>query len=142
MSVAWLGSEYQGEGDTTFDVTNADVTLHLRVGGLGEIQGVIKSDDAQAKVPSGLMIGIESHEGAAQGSDVDAGGHFTFGRVLQGSYEFKLLENPAGVVPRSITCRGAVVTPDTHLRIGDREKVQDCEAFLGTDTSTTESDVR
>lgn len=55
---------------------------------------------------------------------------------------FKLLKNPAGVVLRSITCRGAVVTPDTPLRIGDREKVQDCEAFLGTDTSTTESDVR
>lgn len=25
-----------------FDVTDADVTLHLRVGGLGEIQGVVK----------------------------------------------------------------------------------------------------
>jgi hypothetical protein len=137
VSVAWLGSEYQGEGDITFDVTNADVTLHLVVGGLGEIQGAVKSDDPQAKIPSGVMIGIESHEGAAQGSDVDAAGHFTFGRVLPGSYEFKLLKNPAGVVLRSITCRGAVVTPDTPLRIGDREKVKDCEVFLGTDASTS-----
>lgn len=58
-------------------VVTADVTPHLRVGGLGEIQGVIKSGDKQAKVPPGLMIGIESHECAAQGSDVDAAGDFS-----------------------------------------------------------------
>jgi hypothetical protein len=33
VSEAWLGSEYQGEGDIAFDVTNADVSLHLVVGG-------------------------------------------------------------------------------------------------------------
>jgi Carboxypeptidase regulatory-like domain len=142
VSVAWLGSEYQGEGDITFDVTNADVTLHLVVGGLGEIQGVVKSDDPQAKVPSGVMIGIESHEGAAQGRDVDAAGHFTFGRVLPGGYEFKLLKNPGGVVLRSVRCRGAVVTADTPLRMGDREKVKDCEALLGTDASATGREIR
>jgi hypothetical protein len=60
VSVAWLGAEYQGEGDTEFDVTNADVTLHLRIGGLGVIQGIVKSDDESAKVPSGVMVGIES----------------------------------------------------------------------------------
>jgi hypothetical protein len=54
VSLAWLGAEYQGEGDITFDVINVDVTLHLRVGGLGEIQGVVKSGDTQAKVP--LML--------------------------------------------------------------------------------------
>jgi hypothetical protein len=135
VSVAWLGSEYQGEGDTAFDVTNGDVTLHLHVGGLGEIQGIVKLDDAQAKIPAGVMVGIKSHEGAAQGSDLDTAGHFAFGRVLPGSYEFKLLKNPAGVVLRSIKCRGAGVTPDKPLRIGDREKVKDCEAVLGTDTS-------
>jgi hypothetical protein len=27
------------------------------------------------------------------------------------------------------------VTPDTPLRIGDRERVKDCEAILGTDAS-------
>jgi hypothetical protein len=76
----------------------------------GRIQGVVKSDDTQAKVSLGVMIGIRSHEGAAQGSNVDAAGHFTFGRVLPGGYEFKLLKNPEGVVLRSVTCRGAVVT--------------------------------
>lgn len=134
LSVAWLGSEYQGAGDTTFDVTNADVTVHLRVGGLGEIQGIVKSDGAQAKIPAGVMVGIKSG-GAAQGSNVDATGHFAFGRVLPGNYEFKLLKNPAGVVLRSIACHSAVVTAETPLRIGDREKVKDCEAVLGTDAS-------
>jgi hypothetical protein len=136
LSVAWLGSEYQGAGDTTFDVTNADVTVHVRVGGLGEIQGIVKSGNGSAKIPAGVMVGIKSHEGAAQGSDVDVAGHFAFGRVLPGSYEFKLLKNPAGVVLRGITCHGEGVTPDTPLRIGDREKVKDCEAVLGADAST------
>jgi len=87
------------------------------------------------------MIGIESHE-AAQGSDVDAAGHFTFGRVLPGGYEFKLLKNPRGVVLRSVRCRGAVVALDTPLQMGDREKVKDCEALLGTDASATGREVR
>lgn len=134
LSVAWLGSEYQGAGDTTFDVSNADVTVHLRVGGLGEIQGIVKSDGAKASIPPGVMVGIKSG-GAAQGSNVDATGHFAFGRVLPGNYEFKLLKNPAGIVLRSVTCHGAVVTSETRLRIGDREKVKDCEAVLGTDAS-------
>lgn len=125
VSMAWSETEYLGEGDTRFDVTDADVTLHLRVGGLGEIQGVAKSDDTRGKVPSGVMLGIESQEGAAQGSDVDAVGHFMFGRVLPGEYEFKLLKKPAGVVLRSVQCGGAQVTPDSPFRVGDRQKVTD-----------------
>jgi hypothetical protein len=133
VSVAWLGSDYQGAGDTMFDVTKGDVIVQLRVGGLGGIQGIVKSDDTLAKIPAGVMIGIKSHEGAAQGRDLDGAGHFAFGRVLPGSYEFKLLKNPAGVVLRGITCRGEGVTPDTPLRIGDREQVKDCEVVLGTE---------
>jgi hypothetical protein len=117
VSVAWSGAEYLGEGDTRFDVTDADVTLHLTVGGLGEIQGVVKPDDAQARVPTGVMIGIESQEGAAQGSDVDTGGRFMFGRVLPGGYEFNLLKKPAGIVLRRVRCGGVEVTPDTPLRV-------------------------
>ena len=47
-----------GEGDISFDVTDTDITLHLPVSGLGEIQGVVKSDDAPGKLPAGVMIGI------------------------------------------------------------------------------------
>jgi hypothetical protein len=137
VSVAWAGTEYLGEGDISFDVTDADVTLHLPVGGLGEIQGVVKSDNAPGKLPAGVMIGIQSHEGAAQGSDVDSAGHFTFGRVLPGGYEFKLLKNPVGILLRSVRCSGAEVTPDTPLRVSDSQKVKDCEALMGTDASAT-----
>jgi hypothetical protein len=140
VSVAWSGAEYLGEGDTRFDVTDADVTLHLTLGGLGEIQGVVKSDDAQARVPTGVMIGIKSQEGAAQGSDVDAGGHFKFGRVLPGGYEFKLLKKPAGVVLRKVRCGGAEVTPDTPLRVGDRQKITGCELVVGREDSRTSTE--
>jgi hypothetical protein len=111
------------------------VTVHLHLGGLGEIQGIVRPDDSQSKIPAGVMVGIKSHEGAAQGKDVETAGHFAFSRVLPGSYEFELLKNPAGIVLRSVTCRGAVVNSETPLRIGDREKVKDCEAVLGADAS-------
>jgi Carboxypeptidase regulatory-like domain len=142
VSVAWAGTEYLGEGDMSFNVTDADVTLHLTVGGLGEIQGVMKWDDAPGKLPVALMIGIQSHEGAAQGSDLDSAGYFTFRRVLPGFYEFKLLKNPVGVVLRSVRCGGTEVTPDTPLRVVDSQKVKDCEAVLGTDTSATGTTVQ
>jgi hypothetical protein len=137
VSVAWTETEYLGEGDISFDVTDADVTLHLPVGGLGEIQGVVKLHDAPGKLPAGVMIGIHSQEGASQGIDVDSAGHFTFDRVLPGAYGFKLLKNPVGVVLRRVRCGGTEVTPDTPLRVGDSQNVRDCEAFLGTDPSAT-----
>jgi hypothetical protein len=114
--------------------------LHLTLGGLGEIQGVVKPDDAQARVPPGMMIGIESREGAAQGSDVDAGGHFTFGRVLPGRYEFKLLRKPAGVALRRVRCSGAEGTPDTPLRVGDKQKIRGCELVVGLEDSKTSAE--
>jgi len=51
VSMALADVEMVGEGDTTFDVTNADVTLYLTVGGLGEVQGVARLDGAQSRVP-------------------------------------------------------------------------------------------
>jgi len=136
VSIAWSEARYLGEGDTTFDVTDADMTLHLRVGGLGEIQGIVKSDETAGNVPTGVMIGIESQEGAAQGSDVDAAGHFMFGRVLPGGYKFKLLKKPVGIVLRRVRCGGAEVTADSRLRVGDMQKVTDCEALVGREVSS------
>lgn len=134
-SIAWFGSQYLGEGDMRFNVTNADVTLHLRVGGLGEIQGVVKSDYTPGEVPAGVRI--ESQEGAAKGSNVDAGGHFVFKDVLPGDYEFKLLRKPVGAVLRSVRCGGVEVTLDSPLRVGDRQKVTDCEVLVGREASET-----
>jgi len=131
VSIAWSKSNYSGEGDMRFDVTNADVTLHLHLGGLGEIQGVVKSGDTLGKVPLGVMLGIESQEGAKQGSDVDAVGHFKIGRVLPGEYEFTLLKKPVGVVLRGVRCGGAEVAPVSRLKVGDRQEVTDCEVLVG-----------
>jgi 5-hydroxyisourate hydrolase-like protein (transthyretin family) len=131
VSIAWAETQYLGEGDMRFEILDQDVTLHLRVGGLGEIQGVVKPDNAPSGVPAGVMIGIESQEGAAQGSDVDAVGRFTFGRVLPGGYEFTLLKNPAGIMLRSVRCGGVDVTPDSPLRVDDRQKVTNCEVSIG-----------
>ena len=75
------------------------------------------------------MVGIKSG-GAAQGSNVGCDRALRVDRVLPGNYEFKLLKNAASVVLRSVRCH-VVVTPDTRLRIGDREKVEDCEVVLG-----------
>lgn len=131
VSVAWSGAEYLGEGYTSFDVTDADVTLHLTLGGLGEIQGVVRPDGALAKIPAGVMVGIESHESGTQGLDVDATGQLMIDRVLPGEYEFKLFKNPDGVLLRSVRCGGAEVTAETPLRVGDRQKITGCEIVLG-----------
>ena len=133
-SVAWSGAEYQGKGDLRFDVTDADVTLNLQLGGLGEIQGIVRTEDQSGKLPSELMIGIGWHGGVAQGSKVDTVGHFIFERVLPGEYEFELVKSPASTVLRSVRCGGAEVTANTPLRVGDRQKVTNCEALVGPDS--------
>ncbi len=100
----------------------------------------MKPDDAQARVPTGVMIGIESQEGAAQGIDVDTRGRFMFGRVLPGGYEFKLLKKPAGIVLRGVRCGGVEVTPDTPLRVGARQKITGCELVVGREDSKTSTE--
>jgi hypothetical protein len=131
VSIAWSGDmQYLGEGETQFDVADQDVTVHVQVGGLGEIHGVVKPDEKTASLPAGMMLGITSSE-AAQGADVDAAGRFSFGRVLPGEYQFKFVKNPTDLVIRNVRCRGADVTKDSPLRVGDTEKITDCEVTVG-----------
>jgi Carboxypeptidase regulatory-like domain len=130
-SIAWGQADYVGAGDVSFEVTDADVTLHLELGGLGEIEGVLKAGKVRDEVLSEIMLEIESSvTGAAQGSHVDANGYIKFGRVLPGPYEFRALKMPAGVVLRSVRCGGAEVTPAAPLRVGDKQNVTDCEFVL------------
>lgn len=93
-STAWLESDYVGAGDTGFDVSNEDVTVHVHVGGLGQISGVVKSAGSLGTDLTELMISIGSSEGAAQGSKITADGRFTFARVLPGHYTLSLLKKP------------------------------------------------
>jgi hypothetical protein len=130
VTVAWTKSMYQGAGEITFDLTDHDVTLHVAVAGLAEIQGVAKSDDPHDPHPMGVMIGIDSNV-AAQGSNVDEAGHFQFQRILPGEYKFKLIKAPDGVALHGVRCRGAEVSSGSPLVIAGEQKITDCEVLLG-----------
>lgn len=131
VSMALADVEMVGEGDTTFDVSNADVTLYVTVGGLGEVQGVARLDGAQSRVPPGVLIGLESSDAATQGEELDATGHFTIDRVPPGGYDFKVFNAPDGVVLRAARCGGTMITPDSPLRVAHTQKITGCEVLLG-----------
>jgi HEAT repeat protein len=109
----------------------------LKLRGLGEIQGVAKTDDTLAAIPAGVILEIASHEEGSQGRHIDADGRFAVDRVLPGEYEFSVLENPDGVVVRSVRCGGEAVTANAPLPLGDRQKVSDCEVVLGYEFSAS-----
>jgi hypothetical protein len=125
---AWSGVQYVGEGDTGFDVSNNDVTVHVNVGGLGEIQGTVRQDGF-GPLPTGVMVGVGSTEGAAQGAPVAGDGHFAVGRVLPGNYTFRLIKAP-GFMIRRVQCSGLDVTTDRPLRVGNNQKVDDCVVLV------------
>jgi Carboxypeptidase regulatory-like domain len=141
LTTAWSGVEYVGAGDVKFDVIDADVTLQVHVGGLAEVEGVVKSESDVGNL-AGVMIRIQSQEGAAQGSRLDKSGRFRFGRVLPGNYRFTVLKQPSGVVLRSVRCAGAEVKPDVPLRVDGSQKVTDCELVLGPEASKTKAEVQ
>jgi Carboxypeptidase regulatory-like domain len=122
VSTAWSGVQYVGQGETSFDITGADVNVPLHLGGLGEIEGQVKW--AGATGAGGLMIAINSEEGAAQAVHIDAQGNFRFARVLPGRYKFKLLQKTPGVVLRNAVCDGKEVTGDLLLQISDRQETE------------------
>jgi HEAT repeat protein len=109
----------------------------LKLRGLREIQGVAKTDDTLAAIPPGVVLEIASHEEGSQGSHIGAGGRFALDRVLPGEYEFRVLENPDGVVVRSVRCGGEVVTAKSPLPVGDRQRVSGCEVVLGYEFSAS-----
>jgi hypothetical protein len=114
---------------TTIDIVDADVTSHVHVGGLGEVQGTVKWDGTLGAIPKGLRVAIEG-DGALQGSEVDAKGNFKFERVLPGEYEFRLLGSAPNIVLRNIECGGIEISPNSPLQVGDRQKVAGCEITL------------
>jgi hypothetical protein len=128
MSTAWTGTQYVGQGEKSFDITDADVSVRVYVGGLGEMEGQVKW--AGAAAAGRAMIAIRS-EGAAQSTPIDVQGHFAFARVLPGRYKFNLLQPVSGVVLRSAACDGKEVNDDLLLQVGDRQKVS-CALILAT----------
>jgi hypothetical protein len=133
VSTAWLrGGNYIGQGEVTFDVVDADIVLHVNVGGLGEIQGVVTWKGAPSAASHEVMVGVTSVEGAAQRIEEDANGSFSIQRVLPGKYAFSILKSPPGTVLQSARCNGTPVTSSTPLQMDDRQKVSNCEVVLGS----------
>lgn len=132
VSTAWSGVQYVGQGETDFNVSDADVTLSVQVGGLGEIRGVAEGDSKSGQIPQGMKVEILSSS-AAQASAISPDGHFSFDRVLPGRYTFKLLGERPGTVLQSVRCNAAEVTLAVPLRVGDKEKVTDCDVVLAQD---------
>ena len=132
VSTAWSGVQYVGQGETDFDVSDADVTVSVQVGGLGEIRGVVEGDGKFGQIPQGLKLAILSSS-AAQASTISPDGHFSFDRVLPGRNAFKLRGELPGTVLRSVRCNAAEVTLAVPLRVGDKQKVTDCDVVLAKD---------
>ncbi len=126
VTTGWSDSQYVGQADVEFDMADADVILKVTLGGLGEISGILRADNARTDISNGLKVKITSEEGAAQASDVGAEGRFLFTRVLPGRYLFSLLREAPGLKLNIMQCGGTNVTREVPLRIGDREKVNDC----------------
>jgi hypothetical protein len=130
VSTAWSRAQYLGQGEESFDISDSDVTLHIHLGGLGEVGGTVQWTGTPAASSEKALFVIESEEGAAQGVRVDAQGHFDVSGVLPGRYLFKPFQVAPVAVPRSVQCGGREISDDFPLRIGDRQKVLDCRVTL------------
>lgn len=128
MVTAWSGVQCVGEGVASFNVSDNDVTVQVRVGGLGEIQGRVMADGLEP-LPAGAVVGINSAV-ASKGSAVAGDGHFALERVLPGDYTFRLV-NARGFTIRRVQCGGLEVTAEKPLRVGDKQKVEDCDVVAG-----------
>lgn len=130
VSTAWSRVQYLGQGEESFDVSDSDVTLHVHLGGLGEIAGTVKWDGALGASSEKALFEIVSEEGAAQGVRVNAQGQFDLTDVLPGKYRFEPFSVGPVAVPQSVRCGGKEISDDFPLQVGDREKVLDCRVTL------------
>ncbi|MGB8029727.1 MAG: carboxypeptidase regulatory-like domain-containing protein [Terracidiphilus sp.] len=130
ITTAWAPVQYLGKGEKGIDVTHSDLTVHVRLDGLGEIAGTANWDGAPVESSGRALFMIESEEGAIQEVRVNAHGHFDVSKVLPGKYLFIPLQVAPIAVPRSVQCRGKEVSDDSPLQIGDRQKALDCHVTL------------
>jgi 5-hydroxyisourate hydrolase-like protein (transthyretin family) len=130
VSTAWSGVKYLGQGEESFDVSGADATLHVHLGGLGEIAGTVKWAGAPVLSTERALFEITSEEGATQTVRVNAQGHFDVSDVLPGRYRFKPFQVDPVAIPQSIQCGRKEINDDSPLQVGDREMVLDCKVTL------------
>ena len=130
LTTAWAPVEYLGRSEKDIDVTDSDVTVHVRIAGLGEIAGTAKWDGAPVESSGKALFLLESEEGTIREVSVNAQGHFDVSKVLPGKYLFIPVQPAPVAVPRSVQCGGKEVRDDSPLQIGDRQKVLDCKVTL------------
>ena len=130
LTTAWAPVQYLGKSKKGIDVTDSDVTVHVRMDGLGEIAGTVNWAGAHDESSERTLFMIESEEGIINEVRVYARGHFDVSKVLPGKYLFIPLPVAPVAVLRSVQCRGKEVTDDSPLQIGDRQKVLDCNVTL------------
>ena len=106
VSTAWLRVQAVGQGEQDFDVSNADVSLHVQLGGLGEIAGAIQWAGVPAAPSGRALFMVESEEGAAQGVRIDGQEHFDVSGVLPGKYQFKAFQINPVPIPMERAVRG------------------------------------
>jgi hypothetical protein len=134
---AWTDADpwFLGQGETDFDVSNKDVTLHVTVGGMGTVQGVVRYEEQGQAIPAGTMIGIRALEGHGGGrKDIDLDGKFLFSRIPEGRYIFTLDHLPTETVWQSVKCNGIDVNSTNPLRVGAGDTVTGCELILESET--------
>ena len=130
LTTAWAPVQYLGKSEKGIDVTDSDVTVRVRMDGLGEIAGTANWTGAHDESSGRTLFMIESEEGAIHEVRANARGHFDVSKVLPGKYLFIPLQVAPVAVPRSVQCRGKEVSDDSPLQIGDRQKVLDCKVTL------------
>jgi hypothetical protein len=133
---AWIDADpwLLGQGETDFDVSNEDLTLHVAVGGMGTVQGVVRYAEEGATIPAGTKIGIRALEGHGGGrKDIDLDGEFIFSRIPEGRYIFTLDHLPMGTLWQSVRCNGIDINLMSPLRVGTGQAITGCQLILESD---------
>lgn len=125
-TTAWGPVQYLGKNEKVIDLTDSDITVHMRLGGPGEIAGTVKWTGASVEPAAKALFTIESEDGVIQEVRVNARAHFVVSKVIPGNYLF--ISSPdasAAPVPRDVQCSGKKVSDRSPLQIGDSQKVLD-----------------
>jgi hypothetical protein len=133
ITTAWLeGNPWvEGQEETKVEVSNADLTMHVDVGGVGAIRGVVRWEGVPGMLNSSMRIGYEALEGHGGGSiQPDPDGSFSLKRVLPGRYLLRLDNKPPGAVWQSVQCNGADVTLFAPLLVDAGQQITTCEVVL------------
>ena len=130
------GEEF-GEGEAELDVTDANVTLPMKMGGYGSVRGSATWEGQPGPSTGGAVLIMDwvqtdplRGSSPRMASTIDRDGSFLIANILPGTYVFNIDKKSSGVVLQSVRCNGSEVTAAAPLRIGDRQQVTGCQVIL------------